>query len=177
MERLTHFDKDGWYITDQSAAYDGRRRGEEINLLAKYEDTGLTPEEIQGLFKMDGSNIMKKALRWKEAEAEGRLIVLPEKSKRAIIRDGMYYTFSDFTPEEVSSLLEAWDAGLLVVLPCKPGSIVKCKEEPKLKTKVDAITIYEDGRITFSFHNRGVKQTYVDEWTEDDAKDYIVCDE
>lgn len=130
MERLTHFDKDGWYITDQSVAYDGRRRGEEINLLAEYEDTGLTPEEIQGLFRMDGESIMAKALRWKEAETEERLIVLPEKPKRGMVRDG-FYVHSDFTPEEVSSLLEAWDAGRLVIIPERYANKV-CKNRGKV---------------------------------------------
>lgn len=46
MERLTHKDSKGWYIHDQSIAYDECRRGEEIDLLAAYENTGRTPEEI-----------------------------------------------------------------------------------------------------------------------------------
>lgn len=49
MERLTHIDSKGWYINDQSIAYDERRRGKEIDLLAAYEDTGLTPKEIVAL--------------------------------------------------------------------------------------------------------------------------------
>lgn len=49
MERLTHIDNKGWYIDDQSVAFDERRRGKEINRLAEYEDTGLTPDEIKGL--------------------------------------------------------------------------------------------------------------------------------
>lgn len=46
MERLTHKDSKGWYIHDQSIAYDECRRGKEIDLLAAYENTGRTPEEI-----------------------------------------------------------------------------------------------------------------------------------
>lgn len=49
MNRLTRRDSKGWYIKDQSVAYDERRRGEEIDRLAAYEDTGLEPEEIVDL--------------------------------------------------------------------------------------------------------------------------------
>ena len=49
MERLTHKDCKGWYIHDQSIAYDECRRGKEIDLLAAYENTGRTPEEIVAL--------------------------------------------------------------------------------------------------------------------------------
>lgn len=45
--------------------------------LATYEDTGLTPEEINGLCEMDKRARMAKMLRWEEAEADGRLVVLP----------------------------------------------------------------------------------------------------
>lgn len=47
MERLTHKDSTGWYIHDQSVYYDEKRRGKEINRLATYENTGLTPNEIR----------------------------------------------------------------------------------------------------------------------------------
>ena len=49
MERLTHKDCKGWYIHDQSSAYDECRRGKEIDLLAADENTGRTPEEIVAL--------------------------------------------------------------------------------------------------------------------------------
>ena len=49
MERLTHKDSKGWFIHDQSIAYDECRRGKEIDLLAAYENTGQTPEEIVAL--------------------------------------------------------------------------------------------------------------------------------
>lgn len=62
MERMTHKDGNGWYIEDQSVAYDERRRGKDVNRLAAYEDTGLTPERVAELA---------------QAEWEGRLLVLP----------------------------------------------------------------------------------------------------
>lgn len=55
MERLTRKDSDGWYIEAQSTRFDMRRRGEEINRLAAYEDTGLTPEEFVELLETQQS--------------------------------------------------------------------------------------------------------------------------
>lgn len=47
MKRLTKKDGcGGWYINDQSVAFDERRYGEEIDRLAAYEGTGLEPDEI-----------------------------------------------------------------------------------------------------------------------------------
>ncbi len=64
MERLTRKDSKGWYINDQSVAYDERRRGKKIDLLAAYEDTGLTPEEVAELA---------------QAKTDERLLVVPRK--------------------------------------------------------------------------------------------------
>ncbi len=58
-----------------------------------------------------------------KAEKDGRLMVLPETLKRAIIRKD-YRCFSDFTMDDINNLLEAWDSGRLVVLPCKVGDTV-----------------------------------------------------
>ena len=58
-----------------------------------------------------------------QAEQDGRLVVLPEPLKRAIVREGGR-CFSDFTMDDINNLLEAWDAGRLVVLPCKVGDTV-----------------------------------------------------
>lgn len=60
------------------------------------------------------------------AEQDGRLVVLPEPLKRAIVREGGR-CFSDFTMDDINNLLEAWDAGRLVVLPCKVGTHVHGK--------------------------------------------------
>lgn len=48
-----------------------------VNRLAAYEDTGLTPEEIYKLCEMEKRSRMAQMLRWEEAEAAGRLLVLP----------------------------------------------------------------------------------------------------
>ena len=56
MERVTHIDKDGWYINGANVAtvfHSGtgeiRMRGKDIDRLAAYEDTGLEPEKIEQL--------------------------------------------------------------------------------------------------------------------------------
>lgn len=69
-----------------------------IEKLAAYEDTGLTPEEINGLCEMDKRSRMAKMLRWEEAEADGRLVVLPCKAG-----DTVYTMRSDGTacPHEI----------------------------------------------------------------------------
>ncbi len=72
-------------------------------------------------------------------------------------------------------LVQAESDGKFVILPCRLGVTVQHKEEPTDRIKVDAITFYEDGRITFLFHDFGVKQTFVDEWSEDSAENYLPC--
>lgn len=56
MERATNLDKDRWYINGakvrmvfHSGTGEIRLRGQDIDRLAAYEDTGLEPEEIQKL--------------------------------------------------------------------------------------------------------------------------------
>ncbi len=77
--------------------------------------------------------------------------------------------------DHLRELVQAERDGKFVILPCQPGATVQHKENPTGKIKVDAITLYGDGRITFSFHNFGVKQTFVDEWSEDAAENYWPC--
>jgi len=76
VERLTHIDNKGWYISDQSVAYDERRRGKEVDLLAAYEDTGLTPEEIVTL-QASFQELKKEAVPLMQAKIEERLVELP----------------------------------------------------------------------------------------------------
>ena len=72
--------------------------------LAEYEDTGFTPEEICGLCEMDKCSRMAKMLRWEQAEAEGRLMILPCKvgdtAYRIIIDEIFEYTVKGFTGRE-----------------------------------------------------------------------------
>ena len=84
MERLTHIDNKGWYVDDQSVAYDEKRRGKEVDRLSAYEDTGLEPEEVRIQYDIlrryseaaDGIGL-KRIRELARAEKEGRLVVLP----------------------------------------------------------------------------------------------------
>jgi len=78
VERLTHIDSKGWYINDQSIAYDERRRGKEVDRLAAYEDTGLTPEEIVTL-QASFQELKKEAVPLMQAKIEEKLVKLPVK--------------------------------------------------------------------------------------------------
>lgn len=92
MERKTHKDGKGWYIEDQSVAYDERRRGADVDRLAAYENTGMEPGDIEGILErgtpLEGgtAELMKKYLalgsidqlqELAKAEKAGRLVVLP----------------------------------------------------------------------------------------------------
>ncbi len=76
MERLTKQDKHGWYVDDQGVIYDERRRGEEIDRLAVYEDTGLAPDEIAD-FKENYKIAISQFADYKAMDITGRLVVLP----------------------------------------------------------------------------------------------------
>lgn len=97
MERVTHIDKDGWYINGanvvtvfHSGTGEIRMRGKDIDRLAAYEETGLEPEEV--LPKEYAGEIMRSMILSKEyqklgpidrlrelaeADREGRCVVLP----------------------------------------------------------------------------------------------------
>lgn len=88
MKRLTHIDHIGWYIEDESIAYDGRRRGLDVDRLAAYEDTGLEPEQVEHIKNaLIGKAIaevqefdsipIKRLQELAQAEKDGRLEVLP----------------------------------------------------------------------------------------------------
>ena len=71
-------------------------------------------------------------------------------------------------------LVEADRDGRCVVLPVKPGGVVRFARNPRAKQEtVDAITIYPDGKMRFGFHEYGVKTEWVDRWSEDDACNYV----
>lgn len=82
-----------------------------IDRLAAYEDTGLTPEEVAGLCEMDKRSRMAKMLRWEEAEAAGRLMILPCKvgdevwllDNRFMQRDGSGFRFARCRINEFSA--------------------------------------------------------------------------
>lgn len=119
--------------------------------VADYEDTGLEPWEIE---------------RIRDAYGRG-LSLRTESAKRLeLIRE--------IPTDRLSELVEADREGRCVVLPVKPGGVVRFAKNPRAKKEtVDAITIYPDGRMSFGFHEYGVKTEWVDRWSEDDADKYV----
>ncbi len=90
MARLTKRDSKGWYVEDQSVAFsnDGCYRGENVDRLAAYEDTGLEPEEVTAVkHALMGKEIAKvtefnglpidRLRELVQAERDGRLVALP----------------------------------------------------------------------------------------------------
>ena len=97
MERMTHIDHIGWYMEDQSIAFDGRRRGKDVDRLAAYEDTGLEPGEV---------------LTGKEMAEVGCAIIRLKK-------------YEDIGPiDHLRELAQAEKDGRLVMLPCRVGDVV-----------------------------------------------------
>ena len=105
FKRLTHRSKYGIAYTkiavnesnmvDVGECYTGRI----IDCLAAYQDTGLSPEEVQKLKKSDASKeqctidqhgeihrLRDELKRYKQAEQEGRLVVLPCKIGEKVYR-------------------------------------------------------------------------------------------
>lgn len=91
MKRLTERDGDGLaFVCDQDAwGIDRVVKGLAVERLAAYEDTGMTPEEVQNIVTFENEKLYpekeltlfgKPISRWFElhaAEQEGRLVVLP----------------------------------------------------------------------------------------------------
>ena len=82
--RLTHRDKYGRWCSDGSKAslqlgyedYPSILRGDAVDKLAEYEDTGLSPEE----FKEKSESVLElygKLKPYADAEEQGRLVILP----------------------------------------------------------------------------------------------------
>lgn len=91
---------------------------------------------------------------------------------RAVERLALYEK-ADVMPLIVQNWSQMYDEGTLVCLPVKPGAMVKLRDDSNDKTvKVDCINVYADGHVTYAFHDYGVRETFVDEWNEDDADKY-----
>lgn len=111
------------------------------------------PEYSPEMFAEYFENEKKRALRISEIEA--------------ILGD-------DYDLDRLRELVEADRDGRCVVLPVKPGGTVRFARNPRAKHEtVDAITIYPDGRMSFGFHEYGMKTEWVDRWCEDDANNYV----
>lgn len=79
--------------------------------------------------------------------------------------------------DRLRELVEADKAGRCVVLPVKPGETVRFARNPRAKhEKVACVTLYEGGKIRLGFHDVGYKETWVDEWSEDDAENYVLAE-
>ncbi len=102
MERLTKKDSHGYYIDDISVPYDEKKRGEAIDRLAAYENTGLEPEAVLTVNELAevacGLNLLKeyqaigsvdRFRKLAQAEKDGRLVVLPVK-----IGDKIFHLFN-----------------------------------------------------------------------------------
>lgn len=80
--------------------------------------------------------------------------------------------------KRLRELVEADKAGRCLVLQVKPGDTVRFAKNPRAKQeKVACVTLYEAGKIRLGFHDVGYKETWVDEWSEDDAENYVLASE
>lgn len=80
-------------------------------------------------------------------------------------------------PQRIGELVEADKDGRCVVLHVKPGDKVRPKQSPYRKSEiVDCVSIYTGGRITYGFHEVGMKETWVDRWEEEESEMYIPDD-
>lgn len=130
-----------------------------IDRLAAYEETGLEPEEIQAIAGLASENCAKTA------DAIDKLLQ----------DDAELKSYRELGPlDRLCELAQADQEGRCVILPVKPGDSVRFAKNPRAKNEtVDAITIYPDGRMSFGFHEYGVKTEWVDRWSEDDACKYV----
>ena len=113
MERVTHIDKDGWYINgaDVAAVFHSgtgeiRMSGKDIDRLAAYEETGLEPEDFERAFnkaavlKLAGQALGITPDRLRElaqADKEGRCIILPDPQKTPVLRKGTPVWYVDLS--------------------------------------------------------------------------------
>ena len=97
MERLTKLAKNGGKYVSAIGSGHGCW-GRIISQLAAYEDTGLTPEEINEILHDTTGPLHKKLGEWMKAESEGRLVVLPCK-----VGDTVYRIFAPDGREPVIS--------------------------------------------------------------------------
>lgn len=131
MERLTHIDHAGWYVDDQSIAFDERRRGKDVDRLAAYENTGLEPEEVttepygcvfycnrkcnlDGDFCAEGpgcpneigTETAKHLLELAKAEKDGRLVALDEPSIMSVLnKRGIHKRYREDIAKELDGEL------------------------------------------------------------------------
>ncbi len=68
-----------------------------VDRLAAYEDIGRTPEEMDELLNKSYGPLHKKLGEWMKADADGRLVVLPDvpEDDRQAFVDGLHDYFQD----------------------------------------------------------------------------------
>lgn len=153
--------------------------------LAAYENTGLEPEDILSATDMAKvAYALHELNQYKDLGSIARLSELVEACKGlepSEIAESKLLIATRKDPEKLermAKLVEADREGRCVVLPCKLGSVVQFRGNPNAeKQTVDCISFYADGKITFGFHEYGMKTTWVDEWGEDDADNYTEAKE
>ena len=130
MERVTHIDKDGWYINGANVAtvfHSGtgeiRMRGKDIDRLAAYEDTGLEPEKIEQLKgEVFGLKVDKQELE--QVKRERRIIP----KGYALVKLKLLEELDNFRElgpiDRLRKLKQADDEGRCVVLPCKRDDVL-----------------------------------------------------
>ncbi len=134
MERLTHRYTDGeaWAsIYKVSACGEHECKGPIIERLAAYEDTGMTPEEIDALQKRE----------------QGLAEMLVN------VSCGCAVSYS-----RLAELAQAEKDGRLVVLPCKPDEIFyqwKRGDDCPSVSRFEGAEISEDGEITYPMKRWG----------------------
>lgn len=106
MERLTRRTKNGGAyhdLLDVSLTCD-RMMSEVLFRLAAYEDTGLTPCEIEEMLHDTAGPLHRKLGEWIDADASGRLVVLPCK-----VGDTVHFAAWFGTgPHIVTKITESW---------------------------------------------------------------------
>lgn len=134
MERLTYRYADGeaWAsIYKVSACGEHECKGPIIERLAAYEDTGMTPEEIDALQKRE----------------QGLAEMLVN------VSCGCAVSYS-----RLAELAQAEKDGRLVVLPCKPDEIFyqwKRGDDCPSVSRFEGVEISEDGEITYPMKRWG----------------------
>lgn len=104
MERLTYRSDDGscCFLHCMHCEGDNCKCCNEVDnaadRLAAYEDTGLTPEDLQGHGDIDFLRVIELL----KADAEGRLVVLPCKAGDLLYYFPAWYAKSGYEPEPVS---------------------------------------------------------------------------
>ena len=134
MERLTYRYADGeaWAsIYKVSACGEHECKGPIIERLAAYEDTGMTPEEIDALQKRE----------------QGLAEMLVN------VSCGCAVSYSG-----LAELAQAEKDGRLVVLPCKPDEIFyqwKRGDDCPSVSRFEGVEVSEDGKITYPMKRWG----------------------